>query len=88
MRKALERLANKLKADPNDFSVLRKLEQATALVTRLSLGVNLWEIQNICFGMVDTVYREYEIRGEQGDQLAGEWLQSFRNTAKNLAVRV
>jgi alpha-amylase/alpha-mannosidase (GH57 family) len=88
IRKALERLANKLKADPNDFSVLHKLEQATALVSRLPLGVNMWEVQNICFGMLDNVYQEYQARAEQGDEQAGAWLQAFGNIAKSLAVRV
>jgi alpha-amylase/alpha-mannosidase (GH57 family) len=86
--KALKRLANRLKADPNDFLVLQKLEQATALVSGLPLGVNLWEVQNICFGMLDKVYREYTARAEQGDEQAEEWLKSFRNIAESLAVRV
>ena len=88
IRKALERLANKLKEDPNDFSALRKLEQATALLSGLSFKVNLWEVQNICFGMLDNVYRQYQAKAEQGDEQAEEWLQAFRNIAKSLAVRV
>jgi alpha-amylase/alpha-mannosidase (GH57 family) len=88
IRKALERLAKKLKANPNDLSLLQKLEQATALVSRLSLGTNLWEVQNICFGMADAVYPEYHVRAEQGDGQAGEWLEVFRNLAKSLSVRV
>jgi hypothetical protein len=50
--------------------------------------VNLWEAENICFGMLDTVYPEYQARAEQGDELAGKWWQTFRNLAKSLAVRV
>jgi hypothetical protein len=88
IRKALERLANRLEADPEDFSVLHKLEQATALVSGLPFRVNLWEVQNICFGMLDTVYQGYQARAEQGDERAGEWLQAFGNIAKSLAVRV
>jgi len=88
IRKALERLARRLQADPENFSVLHKLEQATALVSGLPFAVNLWEVQNICFGMLDTVYQGYQARAEQGDERAGEWLQVFRNIAKSLAVRV
>jgi hypothetical protein len=88
IRKALERLANKLKADPNDFSVLRKLEQATTLVSDLPFKVNLWEVQNICYGLLDNVYREYQAKREQGEEQAGNWLQGFRNIAKTLAVKV
>jgi len=88
IRKALERLANRLKANPDDLSVLHKLEQATKLVSGLPFKVNLWEVQNICFGMVDTVYRGYQSRAEEGDEQAGGWLQSFRKIAECLAVRV
>ena len=88
IRKALERLANRLKADPEDLSLLHKLAQATALVSGLPFGVNLWEVQNICFGMLDTVYQGYQDRAQHGDERAGEWLQAFRNTAESLAVRV
>jgi hypothetical protein len=88
IRKALERLANRLKANPDDLSVLHKLEQTTKLLSGLPFEVNLWGVQNICFGMVDTVYREYQARAEQGDEQAGGWQQSFRNIAESLSVRV
>ena len=87
-RKALERLANSLKADPNDFSILRKLEQATTLVGGLPFRVNQWEVQNICFGMLGNVYPGYQVKAEQGDEQAGKWLQAFRSVASSLAVRV
>ena len=88
IRKALERLAKRLKENPNDFSVLHKLEQAAALVSGLPFKVNMWEAQNICFGMLDTVCPGYQARAEEGDEQAGEWWQTFRNLAKSLAVRV
>jgi hypothetical protein len=88
IRKALERLAIGLKGDPDDFSVIHKLEQATALVSRLPFGINLWKVQNICFGMVDKVYRGYQARAEPRDEQAGEWQQSFKNIAESLAKRV
>ena len=88
IRKALERIARRLEASPDDLSVLGELEQATKLVSGLPFAVNLWEVQNICFGMVDTAYREYQTRAEQGDEQAGRWLQFFSNTAENLSVRV
>jgi hypothetical protein len=88
IRKALERTANRLKASPDDLSLLRELEQATKLVSGLPFGVNLWEVQNICFGMVASAYQGYQGQAEQGDEQAGRWLQSFRNIAESLSVRV
>jgi len=87
IRKALERLAKRLKTDPDDFSTLHELEKATALVSGLPFRVNLWEVQNICFGMLHTLYRGHQTRAEQGDEQAAKWLQAFRNIAKNLSLR-
>jgi hypothetical protein len=87
-RKAVERLARRLADEPDDFSLLEKLEKATALVRRLPFMVNLWEVQNICFGMVANSYLGYQARAQQGDEQARGWLQSFGNIAESLGVRV
>jgi hypothetical protein len=88
LRKALERLARRLADEPHDFSVLEKLEKATALVSRLPFEVDLWKVQNICYEMLQTVYLGYQALAKEGDQQANEWLHHFENIAANLAVRV
>ena len=88
LRKALERLARRLAEEPDDFSVLEKLEKATAVVSRFPFEVNLWKVQNICYEMLQTLYRGYQRRAEEGDKQAGRWMRHFENIAANLAVRV
>ena len=87
-RKALERPAKILAGEPNDVTVLQKLERATALLSRLPFKVNLWKVENICYQMLQTFYREYQARAGEGDEKASEWLHDFENIAANLAVRV
>ncbi|MBW2580990.1 MAG: DUF3536 domain-containing protein, partial [Deltaproteobacteria bacterium] len=87
-RKALERLARRLAADPGDFGMLQKLEATTTLVGRLPFQVDLWKVQNICYEMLKTVYGEYQVRAQQEDEEARTWLGHFNTIAQNLTVRV
>ena len=87
-RKALERLAKRLAADPSDFGMLQRLEDATTLASRLPFQVDLWRVQNICYEMLRTVYEEYQMRAQQGHEEARTWLRHFNTIAQNLIVRV
>ena len=86
-RKALERLAKRLAADPSDFGMLQRLEAATTLVSRLPFEVDLWKVQNICYEMLQTVYEEYQVRAQQGHEEARTWLRHFNTIAQNLTVQ-
>ncbi|MGB6381630.1 MAG: glycoside hydrolase, partial [Syntrophobacteria bacterium] len=88
LRKTLERLAAQLAADPSDFGVLQRLEDATTLVSSLPFQVDLWRVQNICYEMLQTVYEEYQMRAQQGHEEARAWLLHFNTIALNLTVRV
>jgi hypothetical protein len=87
-RRALERLAAQLAADPSDLSLLQKLEAAASLVDRLPFEVNVWKAQNVCYEMLQTIYGEFRARAEQGDESASRWLQHFNGVAESLLVRV
>jgi hypothetical protein len=88
LRKTLERLAGKLAADPSDFVMLQRLEDATTLVSRLPFQVDLWKVQNTCYEMLQTIYEEYQVRARQGHEEARRWLRHFNTIAQNLTVRV
>ena len=87
-RKALERLAKRLAADPRDFDMLQKLEATTTLMSRLPFQVDVWKVQNICYNMLLTIYEEYQARAEKGHEEARSWLRHFNTIAQNLTVRV
>ena len=87
-RKALERLAKRLAADPGDLGMLQKLEATTTLVSRLPFQVDVWRVQNICYEMLQTIYGEYQARAEQGHEDARSWLRHFNTIAENLTLQV
>jgi hypothetical protein len=88
LRKTLERLAARLAADPGDFIMLQRLEDATTLVSRLPFQVDVWKVQNICYEMLQTIYEEYQARAQEGHEEAKSWLDHFKIIARNLTVRV
>jgi alpha-amylase/alpha-mannosidase (GH57 family) len=87
-RKALERLAKRLAADPGDLGMLQELEATTTLASRLPFEVDVWKVQNICYEMLQTIYEEYQVRAQQGHEEARTWLRHFNTIAQNLIVRV
>ena len=87
-RKALERLAKRLAANPGDLDMLQELEATTTLVSRLPFQVDVWRVQNICYEMLQTIYEEYQARAEQGHEEAKSWLRHFNTIAQNLTVQV
>ena len=87
-RKTIERLAAQVAANPSDFGMLQRLEEATTLVNRLPFQADVWKVQNICYNMLLTIYEEYQARAQQGHEEARSWLRHFNTIAQNLTVRV
>jgi len=87
LRGTLERIAQRLLSAPTDLPLLQRLEAALGLVRGLPFDVNLWEIQNVCYHIVKTVYPELRIRAEQGDADARAWVAHFRSLCQKLSIR-
>jgi hypothetical protein len=50
--------------------------------------VNLREVQNICYGILQTTYADLRRKAEDGDEVAREWLDHFGNLGEKLSLRV
>jgi hypothetical protein len=88
LRMRLERIAEGLRADPSSLYLLRGLDAAVGLARSLPLEVNLWKIQNICYELRETAYRDFRQKVEQGDEDAREWIDHFRALAEKLSLHV
>ncbi len=84
LRMRLERMAEAFRADPANVELLRGLDAAVGAARSLPLGVNLWKIQNICYDLLQTLYRGQKQKGEAEGQNADEWLDHFRALAEKL----
>ena len=88
LRKRIENMARELSADERDLSRLQRLESAVGLARSMPFEVGLWEVQNICYEMLQTVYVEQRPKAEQGDENARRWIEVFTALAGKLSVRI
>ena len=87
-QRTLERLAHKLAAAPTDIGNLVAL-QATATTARsLQFEIDVWQVQNIFFALLEEHYPAYAARANQGDAEAIEWTQTFEKLGEQLGVYV
>jgi alpha-amylase/alpha-mannosidase (GH57 family) len=87
LRHTLERMAERFAADPEDATLLEKLEAAAGMARTLPFNVVLWRVQNIYYDLMLTVLPVYKAKADS-DQGAREWVQQFRNLGERLGVRV
>ncbi len=88
LRRSLERLAEQLSANPRDIGLLQNLEAGVNLIGSLPFQVNLWKVQNFCYGLLEEVYPDLRGRAEQGDESAREWTEHFTVLFDKLSIHV
>jgi alpha-amylase/alpha-mannosidase (GH57 family) len=86
-RHNLERMTEGLVASPTVES-LQQLDRAARLIRALPFPVDLWQIQNGYYRLLENNYPRMRRRKEQGDQAADAWLSAFKALGEKLAVKV
>src|SRR5262249_8108130 len=82
----LVRLATHWQAKPHDPARLQTLADAMRLVRTLPFGIDLWQVQNVFYGLGHTVYPTLRQSADQGDAQALLWVHHFRALGELLAV--
>jgi hypothetical protein len=88
LKDTLERAAEKVRAQPEELSILRKLEALADLARALPFRVDFWRAQNIFFELMQSIYPEKRLRAEKGEKSAGEWVACFGSLGEKLHFRV
>ncbi|MCF8010414.1 MAG: DUF3536 domain-containing protein [Clostridiales bacterium] len=86
LKETLERLAKRLKEGPTDLSLLKNIIETTELARSLSFNVNLWQIQNIYYQLLNSVYGDIQGKAENGNIDAGEWIKNFDTLGEKLNI--
>ena len=73
----LQRLINSIANPPPDVYKIRNLRQIAELVTPLPLSLNLWEVQNVYWDLLQNRREEFKLKSLSGDQESLEWYQEF-----------
>lgn len=75
-------------ARPADLDALQRLEAVVNLACSLPFEVNLWQTQNVYYGMLQTFYPKFLKKAERGDQNAQAWVKHFRVLGDKLRVSI
>jgi alpha-amylase/alpha-mannosidase (GH57 family) len=86
--KRIERMTSDLSADARSLPLLQRIESAVRLAYSLPFEVRLWGAQNVCYGMLESIYVEQKSNAELGDESARQWTEVFMALAAKLSVRV
>jgi hypothetical protein len=88
LQRTLERLAEKLRRNPDDLDRLQRVARAAALARSMPLGVDLWRAQNSYYRLLKDVYPDFSARAKAGDVAAREWTELFAGVGEQLGMAV
>jgi (1->4)-alpha-D-glucan 1-alpha-D-glucosylmutase len=88
LRKAIRRVAERLRDHPSDLAVLQTLDAVVGLARDLPFEVDLWRAQNAYVGLRDSACPQFLERAAQGDDQARAWLAHFVSLGERLNVQV
>jgi hypothetical protein len=83
-----ERLAEELLGQPDDLSLMEKLNRAAQLLRTLPFEINLWKTQNICYKILQTHCPNFNEKTRLGDETAKELLRHYTVLADHFSLRV
>jgi len=84
----IEHLAEELLEQPEDVSLMEKLNKAAKLVQVLPFEVNLWKTQNICYKILHTCCPDFKEKADAGDENARGWIHNATVLAENFRIRM
>jgi alpha-amylase/alpha-mannosidase (GH57 family) len=84
----LEEMTAALAAVPEDIDSMKKVLGAASLARSLTFPVDLWKVQNIYWGMLQSVYPDLKARAAGNETPAIEWVGVFTELGKILSIRV
>lgn len=84
VRHKAEEITNKFNSNLSDISLLLETQKVIELLRSLPIEINLWHLQNICFKIAKTNYKEFLSKEKSGDKDAARWVEVFKQIGHNL----
>jgi alpha-amylase/alpha-mannosidase (GH57 family) len=88
LRNNLEQLAEQYGGHPEAYDLLDRLTARVEFVDALPFAVNLRRIQDICFDLIEKIYRPYCRKVAGDDAQADRWVRRFRQLGEKLRIRL
>ena len=84
----LERMLTRLSGTPEDIEFLDEILITAEILPAMPFQVDLWKVQNLYHGLLESVYPDMQQRAGQGDDGARSWLDRFVSLGQKLSMRV
>jgi len=88
VKTTLERIMQKLTANPGDVELVQYLATCAALVRATPLDLNLWKVQNAYWGMLQSNFPILKPKPGHSDPSATKWVKAFRALGEQLNFAV
>jgi alpha-amylase/alpha-mannosidase (GH57 family) len=87
LRKTIERMAGRLRENPEDLEDLHALREAIELTGELPFQVTLWSVQNVIYDLLHENYPGMRERAP-ADEDARVWVEDFDVLARKLSLKM
>jgi alpha-amylase/alpha-mannosidase (GH57 family) len=87
VRRKTERMAEAFAGQSESFVLLQKLDSVVSLIQTLPFEVNLRKVQNLYYGLLQSVYPLFQDRAKR-EKKARNWVKVFRSLGEKLMFRV
>jgi hypothetical protein len=88
VRRRIEAAAERFLADPAQISLLEGLERAVEIARSLPFPVELRKAQDICYGVLKTLFPRMEKEAQDGVEETGRWVEHFVSLSESLSIKV
>ncbi len=88
LQKTIENMMEKFREEPNSLTKLEHLTQVMNITRRLPFYINLRQVQNTFYELLQIVYLKNKKLAEQGDPTAKAWVDFFSTLGNQLSINV
>jgi hypothetical protein len=88
VKNKMERLIQELAERPHEIERIQSLQKFAEAVMPVSLGLNLWRVQDMYWAMLQKVAPQFQQQAQAGDDAAREWLNQFAALGERLGFVV
>ncbi|MDP2931283.1 MAG: DUF3536 domain-containing protein, partial [Chloroflexota bacterium] len=87
LQQTLKETMARLVSTPDDLALLKSLVNTVTLVRSLPFEVNLWQVQNLYYQMLRTIYPGFQ-KKSRGSPADRDWVTQFISLGEQLSIEV
>jgi alpha-amylase/alpha-mannosidase (GH57 family) len=88
VRRRIEAAAKRLLEDPAEIILLERLGRTVEIAKSLPFPVGLRKAQDVCFGILKTLFPRMEKEAQEGVEETGKWVERFASLSEKLSIKV